>query len=235
MLKKVNLGCGPVGKDDWINVDWGILAFLHRIPFFEKTLLKTRLFPKGYNVRWPKNLKLHNCKKKLPFKNNSVDFIYTSHFLEHFKKFEAEKIVKDCFRVLKPGGAIRITVPDLEIIACKYIEKDIKYFQKIFSLMNFNEMATEKNEDFLLGDVLVDNFYPAFYKKETKGIGKLLNKFVRPHFWMYDYNSLKNLLEKSGFSSVEKLGYKKGIVPDLEVLDVFPEMTLYVEAKKCIY
>jgi SAM-dependent methyltransferase len=234
MEKKVNLGCGPVGKDDWINVDWGILAILHRIPLLEKILLKTGLFPKGYNVKWPKNLKLHNCRKKLPFKDESVDFIYTSHFLEHFKKFEAEKIVRDCFRVLKPGGTIRVTVPDLEILIRKYIEKDTRYFQKIFNLMNFNATVSGKKEDLLLGDILMDNFYPAFYRKEAKGVGKLLNKFVRPHFWMYDYNSLKKLLEDSGFSLVERFDYGKGRVPDLEVLDVFPEMTLYVEAKKCI-
>ena len=35
MIKKVNLGCGPKGKDDWINLDYGVLVILHRFKFIE--------------------------------------------------------------------------------------------------------------------------------------------------------------------------------------------------------
>lgn len=227
---KVNLGCGPVGKDDWTNVDWGMLAFLHCVPCVEKILLKLNLFPKGYNMKWPKNLKLHNCRRKLPFKDGSVDYVYTSHFLEHFKKFEAERIIRDCRRILKKGGLIRIAVPDLEILARKYTEKDAAYFKKIYALMNFGREYEGKG-DFLLADIFMDNFYPAFYKLEPAGINKLLSRFVRPHFWMYDYDSLVSLLAVSGFRNIQRKNFRQGDVPDAAELDVFGEMSLYVEAE----
>ncbi len=227
MEKKINLGCGPIGKEDWTNVDWGILAILHKAPLFEKMLLRLNLFPKGYNVKWPKNLKLHNCRKNLPFEPNSIDYIYTSHFLEHFKKFEAEKIIKDCYRILKTGGVIRIAVPDLELLVKKYLEKDIDYFRKIQHLMN-----KDKTEKVILADILVDNFYPQFYKERVSGLAKLRCFFIRPHFWMYDYASLKTLLESARFKKIERKSFRQGKVPDLDTLDVFPEMSLYVEAEK---
>jgi len=232
MIKKVNLGCGPIGKDDWINIDWGILAILHKFAFLEQLLIRFSLFPSGYNVRWPRNLKLHNCKKKLPFKDSSVDYIVTSHFLEHFKKFETERIVQECFRILKNEGMIRIAVPNLEILADKYLKRDEDFFKKVFGLMNFSN--TNLNSDLQFADMFMDNFYPSCYKIKQKGFSKILSFFVRAHFWMYDFESLKAMLKASGFVAVEKRSFRERKVPDLEILDVFPDTTLYVEAKKWI-
>jgi predicted SAM-dependent methyltransferase len=46
--------------------------------------------------------------------NSSADFIYSSHFLEHLDRKSGRKLLEECLRVLKPGGIIRIGVPDLE-------------------------------------------------------------------------------------------------------------------------
>lgn len=228
MEKKINLGCGPKGHDDWINVDWGILAIMHRFRPFEKVLLKLNLFPEGFNVNWPKNLKLHNCKKGLPYQNDSIDYIYSSHFLEHLKKFQAEKIIVECQRVLKPGGVLRISVPDLELLATKYVQKDAAYFD------NIEEIITSKNGNSatLLGDVLVSNFYPQHFKNKPTFSARVMNIFARPHLWMFDYESLQELLSKHGFRNIEKKTFQDGRVPNIDFLDGFPEMSLFVEAEK---
>lgn len=231
VIKKINLGCGPVGKDDWVNIDWGILAFLHKFTFIENILLNLKLLPKGYNVRWPRNLRLHNCKRKLPFATDSLDYVYTSHFIEHFKKFDAERILKDCYRVLKKVGIIRVVVPDLELLVKKYLENDRDYFKKINALMNFAQGA-ESGENLVLADILMENFYPLFYKDKPRGIQRLFIYFIRSHYWMYDYPSLASLLRSVGFSNIQKRKFREGRVPDLEFLDVFPEMSLYLEAEK---
>ncbi len=231
MPVKVNLGCGPVGKDDWINLDWGVLAFLHRYRFLETILLKLNLLPKGYNVKWPGNLRLHNCRKRLPFSDDSVDYVYTSHFLEHFKRFEARSILAECYRILRKGGVIRVTLPDLEILAKKYLEKDSEYFKSILALMNFGE-ENPSQEDYPLADIFVDNFYPNFYREKPRGIQKALVGFIRPHLWMYDQDSLASLLTGIGFRNVKRMAFREGNTPDLKHLDVFPEMTLYMEAEK---
>jgi hypothetical protein len=57
---------------------------------------------------------------------------------------------------------------------------------------------------------------------------------IRGHQWMYDFDLLKILLEKCGFSKVIKSSYRKGNMPDIEKLDldVHKELGLYMEAVK---
>lgn len=63
----------------------------------------------------------HNLKQGIPLPNESFDVVYHSHVLEHFPKSEAELFVKECYRVLRPQGILRIAVPDLEEIATLYL------------------------------------------------------------------------------------------------------------------
>lgn len=224
---KINLGCGPSGKSDWINLDWGILAVLHKNQFIEKMLLHFGLFPKGYDVKWPGNLRLRDCRKKLSFDSDSADYIYASHFLEHLKKFEAQQLLKECFRVLKKGGVLRVVVPDLGVILKKYLEKDKDFF--------INSLGLAANQNIRavpLADILMGMFYPESYQRKFKGSNKIKAFFIRPHLWMYDCESLTDLLKKSGFRTVEKMNFREGRVPDLDVLDIFPEISLYLEAIK---
>ena len=49
----------------------------------------------------------------LPFENDSVDFIFSEHVVEHLRPFEAWHYFEECFRILKRGGLVRTTVPDI--------------------------------------------------------------------------------------------------------------------------
>lgn len=91
----LNLGCGMIYHNDWINVDF---------------------------VKTGKDVLIHNLLKKLPFEDSSTDVVYHSHVLEHFTKDDGYRFLKECFRVLRSDGILRIAVPDLEVIARKYIE-----------------------------------------------------------------------------------------------------------------
>ncbi len=95
-LKLLNLGCGANFHPAWTNID------------FTST---------GIGV------KAHNLLHGIPSNDESFDFIYHSHVLEHFPKSKAQNFINECFRVLKPGGLIRIAIPDLEQIAKLYLEK----------------------------------------------------------------------------------------------------------------
>tara|TARA_X000000950_G_C13821284_1_gene622021 strand:+ start:286 stop:822 length:537 start_codon:yes stop_codon:yes gene_type:complete len=52
--------------------------------------------------------------------NNSVEYIYCSHSLEYKDYVEAEIVLKEWSRVLKPGGLIRIAVPDFDALIKLY-------------------------------------------------------------------------------------------------------------------
>jgi len=96
VAKYLNLGCGNryVESAAWLNVDFA--------------------------VRHPGVLAI-DLRKKLPFGENSFDLVYHSHVLEHFTCAEAKRLLDECYRVLKPGGIIRIVVPDLENIVREYL------------------------------------------------------------------------------------------------------------------
>jgi predicted SAM-dependent methyltransferase len=53
----------------------------------------------------------------LPFKDNSMDEIYASHFLEHLTPIELDYELVECRRVLKPKGLFHIIVPDMEVLS----------------------------------------------------------------------------------------------------------------------
>lgn len=56
------------------------------------------------------------------FGNDSVDLIYNCHVLEHFGRHQIEDVLKEWYRVLKPGGILRIAVPDFEKLVEVYLK-----------------------------------------------------------------------------------------------------------------
>ncbi len=65
----------------------------------------------------------HDLRAPLPLAADSFDFVYHSHVLEHLEKADARRLLSECHRVLKPGGTVRVVVPDLESKARLYLEK----------------------------------------------------------------------------------------------------------------
>lgn len=56
----------------------------------------------------------------VPFPDNSVSLFYTSHLLEHLTFWELSLLLRDCLRVLKPGGELSICVPNARLYADAY-------------------------------------------------------------------------------------------------------------------
>ena len=94
-MKLLNLGCGNRYHPEWTNIN------------FTST---------GDGVI------AHNLTQGIPFPDNYFDVVYHSHVLEHFPKAQAEDFIKDCYRVLRPQGILRVVVPDLEEIARTYLD-----------------------------------------------------------------------------------------------------------------
>ncbi len=94
-MKKINLGCGSKFHPDWTNID-----FVSSHP----------------------DVISHNLNLGIPFESVFFDIVYCSHVLEHFTKTKALDFLRECYRVLKGGGILRIVVPDLEMICRLYLE-----------------------------------------------------------------------------------------------------------------
>ena len=91
----MNLGCGNHFHPDWVNVD---------------------MVPRSAGVL------AHNLRERLPFADASFGVVYHSHVLEHFKRAHAVVFMRECLRILAPGGVIRVVVPNLEVIARLYLQ-----------------------------------------------------------------------------------------------------------------
>lgn len=63
--------------------------------------------------------------ERLPMNNDSASLIYASHVLEHFGRFEYRAVLQEWFRVLKPGGILRLSVPDFAACAASYYESGL--------------------------------------------------------------------------------------------------------------
>lgn len=61
----------------------------------------------------------------LPIADESVSLIYASHILEHFGRYEYKAVLKEWFRVLEPGGVLRLAVPDFAACAAIYYESGL--------------------------------------------------------------------------------------------------------------
>ena len=90
----VNLGCGNVFHPDWLNID---------------------MFPHAPSVL------VHDLRQGLPEEANDADAIYASHLIEHFERDFVPHFLRLCRKALKPGGLLRIAVPDLEQIVRLYL------------------------------------------------------------------------------------------------------------------
>ena len=211
---RINLACGRRALPGWINIDISLNIPLSKIPFIKWVLFKLRLIPEeAYKMKWPKGTIWHDVRKGLPFRDGTVEWIYSSHFLEHVKKEEAEKILRECYRVLKSGGRIRIVVPDLEVLAKKYIKGDVKFF----GLKNTTESTADKFLEIL-------NFFP---KERWQRICA-----GQYHLWMYDFNSLSRMLKACGFKNIERKELGKSTMPDIKKLGEPSGYDLCVEAQK---
>jgi predicted SAM-dependent methyltransferase len=120
-MKYLNIGCGSYysTEDTWTNLDFASSN---------------------------KHVKAHNLLKGIPFGDNTFDFVYHSHVLEHFSKQDGERLINECYRVLKPGGILRVAIPDLEGIARNYIswlEKGIENPTDEITRANYNWMLIE--------------------------------------------------------------------------------------------
>jgi len=113
---KVNFGCFNKNVSGWIGVDY---AWKHIIvskcPLLSWLLWKTRLLNYEQHQWHKKNLfksvKYGDARKKLRFSSNSVDYIYSSHMIEHLFYDEAVWFFRESFRILRKNGIMRICLP----------------------------------------------------------------------------------------------------------------------------
>lgn len=188
---KLNLGCGSHTPEGWVNIDCAFGARLAKIPFFRFVNKKIGFF----RMDWDDRIKVHDLQRPFPFDDGSVDTIYTSHTLEHFTKKEGERFLKECHRVLRSDGILRVVVPDLESIVSDYTTG------KIAADMFLDKLC-----------VICDTSGMGFFKR------LLVNQIHFPHKCMYDTKTLLGKFHDIGFQAESRAAFDSDI-PDIKKIE----------------
>lgn len=69
-----------------------------------------------------------NLEQGLPFSDNSVEKIYSFHVIEHLPDCNLAPHFREMFRVLTPGGAIRVGGPNIDNACRKLLDNDSNWF-----------------------------------------------------------------------------------------------------------
>jgi predicted SAM-dependent methyltransferase len=108
-IRKLHLGCGPNELSGWLNTDLRSIS------------------PSVIYV---------DIMESLPFPDESLDYIYSEHLIEHIPFKSGLNHLKECLRGLKHGGTIRISTPDMQFLLDYYkrdamSEVQTKYLKRV--------------------------------------------------------------------------------------------------------
>jgi predicted SAM-dependent methyltransferase len=150
-----------------------------------------------------------DLKLGLPFSDNSIKGIYTSHTLEHFKPKYVVALLKECYRVLQPGQTMRIIVPSLE-----------------YAISVFNEKSVSKFSD-----------WPEKFDSIGGRFNNFI-LCANQHYLMFDFTLMEEMLRKAGFVEIHKVkphnseAFNQMYLTHEYSDDPLLDSSLYVECKK---
>ncbi|MBT8523609.1 methyltransferase domain-containing protein [Polynucleobacter paneuropaeus] len=160
-----------------------------------------------------------DLRKHLKISNNVVDGIFCEHTLEHLTYSDVDRLLGECYRILKDGGVFRIVLPDLSLFISNYADGNISWFRRWESLM-FTHSTDPIRKLRKLNTPLESISFT------TQEYG---------HVSSWDYETLFFYLQKNGFREITKSGYMESRDPALLIDDSSEDrrlVSLYVEAVK---
>jgi predicted SAM-dependent methyltransferase len=209
---RINVGCGRTPTKGWRNFDNSAHVRLSKIGFL-RNLLEKRWFDRFQRfipVDRADEIEIADAAGRLPVEDGSADVLYTSHMVEHLDSAEVELFLREAMRVLRPGGIIRVGVPDLEGQIARYLQS--------------------RDADAFMEETHLCVPRPRTLAQRLR----LLLVGTRHHQWMYDGRSLSALLRKHGFVAGEVMPAGRTRISDHEPLDLHEraDESVFVEAEK---
>jgi predicted SAM-dependent methyltransferase len=175
----VNFGCGPNTLRGWVNLD----------------------VARGddIDIIW-------DLRRGLPFPDESCTALFGEHVIEHVPKEDGEKLLRECYRVLQPGGVLRLSTPDAERFIRSYAGD---------------------------GEFLRHPAFPDTFETPLDRINQMMREYEQ-HLWAYDADSLSLTLRKAGFSRVIEQQFGQSAHPRMQHIDSEGRAfeSLYVEGVK---
>ena len=147
-----------------------------------------------------------DATRELPFRDESLDYIHSEDFLEHLPHEAGRRVLRECHRILKPRGVLRLLTPDLALLIKKvYLRKKKEHLRWCHTQLSSATPCEALNMHFRMnGD----------------------------HQFIYDFRQLSSDLREAGFA-VKKEKFHSSTSPFLRFLDLRDfGLNLIVEATK---
>lgn len=124
-----------------------------------------------------------DVRRPFPLPNGSFELVYSEHMIEHLTYAEGQHCLRECLRVLRPGGTIRVATPSLERLAALYDGGAVSE-----RYVRWAVDTLEPEIDAPLPGVVVNNFFRSW-----------------GHCFVYDPETLRHALLEAGFVDVEEV------------------------------
>jgi SAM-dependent methyltransferase len=186
-IRKLQIGTGSNVLSGWLNSDvypeTGLFQGLGKIPFLDAT-------------------------RPFPFSDHTIDYVFGEHVIEHMSYDQAIHLLSECYRILTPGGKIRLATPNLQVI---------------LSLLNTtNEAKQDRYCRFAVLNFLseIDANKASKYLGAQGSLAINLIFYGHDHKFIYDRATMQATLEGVGFIDIHQAGPGESTDPLLRGLEM---------------
>jgi predicted SAM-dependent methyltransferase len=173
-LRKLQLGTGSNVYDGWLNTDVVDYKRKNEVVYLD-------------------------ARKPFPLPSEAFDFVFSEHMIEHMSYAEGMRCLRECRRVLRSGGRIRIATPSLERMARLY-DAELSDLQQRYVKWALNSFVPD-----------ADAYLPGFV------VNNMMRNFG--HEFVYDGQTLRHALETAGFVEIEDCPVGESRTPELRGLE----------------
>ncbi|WP_238920941.1 class I SAM-dependent methyltransferase [Achromobacter xylosoxidans] len=229
-----NIGAGTTYHPAWQNVD-------HMSDYYASDLNN------NIDIDWD-----ISALGPMPVPDNSALAVYSSHTVEHIMDAHAEHMFREAYRVLKPGGFLRVTTPDIDLYYNACVDQDetfalygdMRAAGMPFETCFLNEFATQLRENMDQGE-RAEEIRKVF---STRPYEEALNYYtsqidfsiqqdrVGMHVNWWNAAKLSRALTEAGFKTVYRSGYSQSRCPAMRDTLTFDstdiQTSVYIEAIK---
>lgn len=167
---KLQIGCGGNMLDGWLNTGISFKEAWHGVYL--------------------------DAGKSFPLSDESFDYVYSEHLFEHLTYNQGVNMLKESYRILKPGGVIRIATPDLKFLLGLYKEPEKPLHKE------YMEFSVRKSEMPAIPVYVINQFHTSW-----------------GHQIIYDQETLGQLLKDIGFKDIKACEVGESVHTDLQNLE----------------
>ena len=176
-VRKLQIGAGPNSLPGWLNTDF--------VPQPGQAFL--------------------DATKPFPIPDNSLNYIYAEQVIEHLPFEDGMVMLRESYRVLAPGGKLRVATPDLRQLVALFDQDDTEAERRFMTAQLKTKLVNVPGG--LVGLSVKEPERPLF----------IMNMYFHAwgHRFLYDQQTLQSALKSVGFRDVRFFRHNESDDPEL--------------------